>query len=68
MLKDKLSLRVIDTDELLAAVAAGLLSAEDAEDALKTTYAAVEGLRVHGYDLAAWLSTKDISLTWRRHP
>jgi predicted RNA-binding protein associated with RNAse of E/G family len=68
VLKDKLSLRVIDTDELLAAVAAGLLSAEDAEDALKTTYAAVEGLAAHGYDLAAWLSTKDISLTWRRHP
>jgi uncharacterized protein len=68
VLKDKLSLRVIDTDELLEAVAAGLLSAEDAEYALSTNYAAVEGLGAHGYDLAAWLSTKDISLTWRRHP
>ncbi|HEY3481298.1 MAG TPA: DUF402 domain-containing protein [Streptomyces sp.] len=68
VLKDKLSLRVIDTDELLEAHAAGLVSAEDAEYALKTTYAAVEGLAAHGYDLTAWLATKDITLTWRRHP
>lgn len=68
VLKDKLSLRVIDTDELLDAHAAGLVTAEDARYALETTYAAVEGLAAHGYDLAAWLSTKDIALTWRRHP
>ncbi|SEF38369.1 hypothetical protein SAMN05421837_12095 [Amycolatopsis pretoriensis] len=68
VLKDKLSLRVIDTDELLEAHAAGLVTAEDAQHALETTYAAVEGLAAHGYDLAAWLATKDIALTWRRHP
>jgi predicted RNA-binding protein associated with RNAse of E/G family len=68
VLKDKLSLRVIDTDELLEAHAAGLVTAEDAQYALETTYAAVEGLAAHGYDLTAWLSTKDITLTWRRHP
>lgn len=68
VLKDKLSLRVIDTDELLEAHAAGLVTAEDAQYALETTYAAVEGLAAHGYDLGAWLSTKDIALTWRRHP
>jgi predicted RNA-binding protein associated with RNAse of E/G family len=68
VLKDKLSLRVIDTDELLEAHAAGLVGATDAEAALKTTYAAVEGLAAHGYDLAGWLSTHDIALTWRRHP
>lgn len=68
VLKDKLSLRVIDTDELLEAHAAGLVTAEDAQYALETTYAAVEGLAAHGYDLAAWLSAKDIALTWRRHP
>jgi predicted RNA-binding protein associated with RNAse of E/G family len=68
VLKDKLSLTVIDTDELLEAHAAGLVTAEDAEYALKTTYAAVEGLAAHGYDLTAWLSTEDIALTWRRHP
>ncbi|HET6705289.1 DUF402 domain-containing protein [Amycolatopsis sp.] len=68
VLKDKLSLRVIDTDELLAALEAGLVTAEDAEFALKTTYTAVEGLAAHGYDLTAWLATRDIALTWRRHP
>ncbi|GAA4552579.1 DUF402 domain-containing protein [Amycolatopsis samaneae] len=68
VLKDKVSARVIDTDELVLAVARGLLSTQDAEYALETTYAAVEGLAAHGYDLAAWLSTKDITLTWKRHP
>ncbi|MEV7040509.1 DUF402 domain-containing protein [Amycolatopsis sp. NPDC051061] len=68
VLKDKLSLRVIDTDELLEAHAAGLVTAEDAQYALETTYATVEGLAAHGYDLTAWLSTRDITLTWRRHP
>ena len=68
VLKDKQSVRVIDTDELLAALAAGLITAEDAEYALTTTYAAVEGLAAHGYDLAGWLSTKDVRLSWRRHP
>jgi predicted RNA-binding protein associated with RNAse of E/G family len=58
---------VIDTDELLDARKADLVTAEEAEFALETTYAAVEGLASHGYDLAAWLAAKDIALTWRRH-
>jgi len=68
VLKDKLSLTVIDTDELLEALEAGLVTAGEAEYALNTTYTAVEGLAAHGYDLAAWLATRDIALTWRRHP
>ncbi|MYW93038.1 DUF402 domain-containing protein [Amycolatopsis rubida] len=68
VLKDKISVRVIDTDELLAAVAGNLLSQEEGEYALEAAYAAVEGLAAHGYDLAAWLSTKDMTLGWRRHP
>ena len=68
VLKDKLSLKIIDTDELLEALEAGLVTAEEAEYALRTTYTAVEGLAAHGYDLAAWLATLDIALTWRRHP
>ncbi|MBN9741964.1 DUF402 domain-containing protein [Amycolatopsis sp. A1MSW2902] len=68
VLKDKISVRVIDTDELLAAVAGNLLSQQDGEYALEVAYAAVEGLAAHGYDLAAWLSTKDMTLGWRRHP
>ena len=68
VLKDKLSLKIIDTDELLEALEAGLVTAEEAEYALRTAYTAVEGLAAHGYDLAAWLATLDIALTWRRHP
>ncbi|WP_406634068.1 DUF402 domain-containing protein [Amycolatopsis sp. WGS_07] len=68
VLKDKISVRVIDTDELLAAVSGKLLSQEEGEYALEVAYAAVEGLAAHGYDLAAWLSTKDMTLGWRRHP
>jgi predicted RNA-binding protein associated with RNAse of E/G family len=68
VLRDKVSLRMIDTDELLAAFGRGLITAADAEYALETAYAAVEGLALHGYDLAAWLSTKDITLTWKRRP
>ena len=68
VLKDKISVRVIDTDELLAAVSGKLLSPEEGEYALEVAYAAVEGLAAHGYDLAAWLSTKDMTLGWRRHP
>ncbi|MBB4682939.1 DUF402 domain-containing protein [Amycolatopsis jiangsuensis] len=68
VLKDKVSVRVIDSDELLAAVTAGLLPQTEGEYALETAYAAVEGLAVHGYDLDAWLSAKGVTATWRRHP
>jgi predicted RNA-binding protein associated with RNAse of E/G family len=67
MLREKSGLDVIDSDELLDASAAGLLPTADALRALENTYAAVDGLASHGYDLGAWLCTKDITLTWRRH-
>ncbi|QRP48900.1 DUF402 domain-containing protein [Amycolatopsis sp. FDAARGOS 1241] len=66
VLKDKFSVRLIDIDELLAAVAAGLLPPAEGTYALETAYATVDGLSAHGYDLTAWLSTKDITVTWRR--
>ncbi|HWD05563.1 MAG TPA: DUF402 domain-containing protein [Amycolatopsis sp.] len=66
VLKDKVAVRVIDTDELLAAVTAGLLPAAEAEYALETAYATVEGLAAHGYDLAGWLATRNVAATWRR--
>lgn len=59
--------RVIDTDELLAAVTAGLLSAGDAQRALETAYRTVDGLARHGYRLDAWLATVGAHPTWRRH-
>ncbi|EME65163.1 DUF402 domain-containing protein [Amycolatopsis decaplanina] len=67
VLRDKKSVQVIDTDELLAAVTAGLLSRADAERALGVSHATVDGLAAHGHDLRGWLSTKDITLGWRRH-
>lgn len=60
-------LDVLDTDELLAASAAGLLSPADARRALEIAYTTVAGLAAHGYKVPDWLSTMDIELTWRRH-
>jgi len=60
-------LDVLDTDELIAAASAGLISGEDAERALEITYGCVQGLAAHGYKMRDWLSTMDIELTWRRH-
>src|SRR5438067_3993571 len=60
-------LEVLDTDELLAAAAAGLLARKDAQRALEIVYTTVEGLAAHGYRLGPWLSTMDIELTWRWH-
>lgn len=67
VLREKVRLEVIDTDELLAASVAGFITPEEAHGALDSTYAAVEGLARYGYDLGAWLATQDIELTWRRH-
>ncbi|TVT59359.1 DUF402 domain-containing protein [Amycolatopsis rhizosphaerae] len=60
-------LEVLDTDELLAASSAGLISPAEARHALEVTYDTVAGLASHGYKLHEWLSTMDIELTWRRH-
>ncbi|WP_115944668.1 DUF402 domain-containing protein [Amycolatopsis thermalba] len=57
---------VLDTDELLAAARAGLLTAGEAERALEITFDAVNGLAAHGYRVGRWLATHDIHLTWRR--
>lgn len=58
---------VLDTDELIAAVSAGLLSPADAVQALETTYATIDALAANEYDLGRWLAAHDIALTWRRH-
>ena len=57
---------VIDVDEFVAAVAAGLLARKAAEDALHRTCTAVTGLAAHGHDLDAWLATRGVALDWRR--
>lgn len=58
---------VLDTDELLAAVTAGLLDHTVAQQALHTAFGAVDGLARHGYRLDRWLASLDVHLTWRRH-
>lgn len=58
---------VLDTDELLDAVLAGLLDPAAARAALATTYRTVDGLARHGYRLDRWLSTVGAWPTWSRH-
>jgi predicted RNA-binding protein associated with RNAse of E/G family len=61
------SVDVLDTDELLDAVVAGLLDRSAAQAALTTTYRTVNGLAQHGYRLDRWLSTVGAWPTWSRH-
>lgn len=55
---------VLDIDELAAATSAGLITAAEAETAIDTTLAAVEGITRHQDDAMAWLSSQGIDLTW----
>lgn len=55
---------VLDSDELLAAVLAGLIEERVAESALETTYRVVDGLAHADYDLARWLAGEGIELHW----
>jgi predicted RNA-binding protein associated with RNAse of E/G family len=59
---------VVDVDEFVAAVGAGLVDARQAEHALHSSYAAIDGLAAHGYDIDAWLATLGIALTWEAGP
>ncbi|WP_024877875.1 DUF402 domain-containing protein [Saccharomonospora piscinae] len=62
------SVTVLDTDEFLEATVCGLLSQEQARDALERTYDTVEALAEHAYDLPRWLASRGMATTWRRHP
>ncbi|WP_253865635.1 DUF402 domain-containing protein [Prauserella halophila] len=59
---------VIDTGELLEAVQDGLVSCGEATRALETAYSTVGALARHDHDLGAWLASRGIALTWKRHP
>lgn len=58
---------VVDTEELLDATTAGLVTRDEARHALQTTYRTVDALARHHYDLHRWLSGLGIVLSWRRH-
>ncbi|WP_277068962.1 DUF402 domain-containing protein [Saccharomonospora viridis] len=62
------SVTVLDTDELLEAATAGLITLEQARTALERAYRVVEALAAHDYDLPRWLAGLGMTTTWRRHP
>ncbi|BDD82391.1 hypothetical protein TPB0596_21540 [Tsukamurella pulmonis] len=58
-------IELIDVDELLAASAADLLGAQDAERALYAATRAVAGTAAHGHSVDAWLAAEGAPVTWR---
>lgn len=58
--------RVIDLDEYVEAVAAGVLDPAAAQRALVSSYRAVDALAAHRYDVNTWLAGQGMPLTWRR--
>ncbi|MEB3033134.1 DUF402 domain-containing protein [[Mycobacterium] nativiensis] len=59
-----IGVELADTDELMTAVRAGLLSQEAAERAVLRAVNAVDGLARHGYDLQRWLNDYGMQLSW----
>lgn len=65
LVRDRADLRVLDTDEVLAARAAGLIDDATAQRAFERTFAAVDGIAAAGYDVEAWAARAfKIALTW----
>lgn len=61
-------LEVLDTDELLGALAEGFIDTRTAQQAIETSNAVVDGIAAHGHDVTAWLADLGIPVTWRRRP
>lgn len=57
-------LRVLDTDETLAALRAGLIDDAATQRAFERTFAAIDGIAAARHDVDAWLATQGIRLTW----
>lgn len=58
--------KILDTDEYLAAVQEGHLTADEAAHALTALHAFVNGLAQHGYTLDAYLQAEGVTLSWRK--
>ena len=56
---------LVDVDELLAAHQMGLVTPEDAEQAILTAVSTIDGLARHHHDLHAWLGSNAMNLSWR---
>jgi uncharacterized protein len=61
LMRDRRDLRVLDTDEVLAARSAGFIDDRTAQRAFERTFAAVDGIAAAGYEVENWLK---IPLTW----
>lgn len=59
---------LVDVDEYVLAVRAGLLDERTAENAMSSACAAVEGLARHDYRPSEWLAAEGIALSWRGQP
>ena len=57
-------LEVLDTDEVLAAMQAGLIDHPTAVRAFERTHRAVEGIARAGYDVDKWLVGQGVPVTW----
>ncbi|WP_018683628.1 DUF402 domain-containing protein [Actinokineospora enzanensis] len=58
-------LRVEDSDELLAAMRAGLVDLSTARRAMERAHLVVDGVAHAGYDVDGWLATRGIAAPWR---
>lgn len=56
---------LLDVDELLAAHAAGYLTASQAQQAIEAATRAIDGIASHGYDFESWLRSRGIEIGWR---
>ncbi|MBL1077976.1 DUF402 domain-containing protein [Nocardia sp. 2] len=56
---------LLDVDELLAAHAAGYLDPAQAQRAIETATATIDGIAAHGHSFESWLGAQGIELTWR---
>ncbi|WP_067697475.1 DUF402 domain-containing protein [Nocardia jejuensis] len=56
---------LLDVDELLAAHAAGYLDLGEAQRAIETSTATIDGIAAHGHSLEAWMASHGITLTWK---
>ncbi|MFB8281462.1 DUF402 domain-containing protein [Nocardia colli] len=56
---------LLDVDELLAALGAGLVTAAQAQAAIETAAGAIDGIAAHDYSLGQWLESLGVTLTWR---
>lgn len=57
--------RLLDTDEALAALGAGLIDQAAAERAFECAFRAVDGIGAAGRDVDAWLAALGIPVFWR---